>query len=332
MAQLSQVPQPRTGKTFPADEVVWGIVIRNGFDEIDDPWYHRGTTQHAYLEGNDNVAICGFRPPQSGPRTRRRSRLGLPTTGEHPMCGMCARLVVAPRPRVPVPVHPLRPAVAVPVAGSATHALAVAPVVGAPAGQPPQAPVPGASTSPWVRRAAATLRRSPPCRSSAATTVASWSAACTPTPRTERLSLEPRTGLLGSSGVRLDDDLQARSGHQRLERGGCLGQGIGRRDEAVERHEPMVHELDRAQHVDGLHPPREGQREALAARGTSRERVAVRGWDAHHHDPATEAHVDEGRFERRILAGGLEGDVHWFPARDAVGLAAHGREVGLVGA
>ena len=83
------------GKTFPADEVVWGIVIRNGFDEMDDPWYHRGTTQHAYLEGNDNVSICGFRPPQSGPRTRRRARLGLPTSGQHPMCGSCARMVVA---------------------------------------------------------------------------------------------------------------------------------------------------------------------------------------------------------------------------------------------
>lgn len=113
--RLAPPPQPTRGKTFPADEVVWGIAVRNGYDEIDDPSYHRGTTQHAYLEGNDNVAICGFRPPQSGPRTRRRSRLGLPTSGEHPMCGMCARMVVAPRPRAPIPVHSSRPAVAVPV-------------------------------------------------------------------------------------------------------------------------------------------------------------------------------------------------------------------------
>jgi hypothetical protein len=147
MAQAAQAPQPRTGKTFPADEVVWGIVIRNGFDEIDDPWYHRGTTQHAYLEGNDSVAICGFRPPQSGPRTRRRSRLGLPTTGEHPMCGMCARMVVAPRPRVPVPVHPVRPAVAVPVAGTANQPVPVA-------GYPAAAAEPQASaTPPWVTHA-----------------------------------------------------------------------------------------------------------------------------------------------------------------------------------
>jgi hypothetical protein len=154
MAQVSQSPQPRTGRTFPADEVVWGIVIRNGFDEIDDPWYHRGTTQHAYLEGNDNVAICGFRPPQSGPRTRRRTRLGLPTTGEHPMCGMCARMVVAPRPRVPVPVHPLRPAVGLPVAGPVGQPMPPA-VMASPAGAYPGVPAPAqaAATSPWVRRA-----------------------------------------------------------------------------------------------------------------------------------------------------------------------------------
>jgi hypothetical protein len=162
-APPAATPQPLTGRTFPADEVVWGIAIRNGFDELDDPWYHRGTTQHAYLEGNDNVAICGFRPPQSGPRTRRRSRLGLPTAGEHPMCGMCARMVVAPRPRVPIAVQPARPPVAVPVARSPQPApapvpvamqipaQATAPIGAAPAqSAPPQAqPM---TTSPWVRK------------------------------------------------------------------------------------------------------------------------------------------------------------------------------------
>jgi hypothetical protein len=148
------VAQQRTGRTFPADEVVWGIVIRNGFDEIDDPLYHRGTTQHAYLEGNDTVALCGFRPPQSGSRTRRRPRLGLPTTGQHPMCGMCARMVVAPRPRVPVPVQPARP-VPVPVARGAGQApLVPAPYAQVPTGGAvPNAPG-AAAVSPWVRRAA----------------------------------------------------------------------------------------------------------------------------------------------------------------------------------
>ena len=150
-------PRPLTGKTFPADEIVWGIVIRNGFDELDDPWYHRGTTQHAYLEGNDNVAICGFRPPQSGPRTRRRSRLGLPTAGEHPMCGMCARMVVAPRPRVPVSVQTKRAPVAVPVARPAQ--VPAQPFAAAGPGAAPAAPAPAVVTSPWVRQRAAVDER-----------------------------------------------------------------------------------------------------------------------------------------------------------------------------
>jgi hypothetical protein len=162
---VPQVDRRETGRTFPADEVVWGFVVRPGFDELDDPFYHRGTTQHAYLEGNDLVAICGFRPPRSGPRTRRRSRLGLPTAGTHPMCGMCARKVVAPRPRIGVPVTTSRPAVAVPVAKRPSFATmtvsAPAPVAsGRPAAGPvpppaPRPPVNGqaAATSPWVRRA-----------------------------------------------------------------------------------------------------------------------------------------------------------------------------------
>jgi len=140
--------QPRNGRTFPADEVVWGIVIRSGFDEIDDPWYHRGVTQHAYLEGNDSVALCGFRPPQSGSRTRRRARLGLPTSGQHPMCGSCARMVVAPRPRVPVPVQPGRQ-VPMTVARAGSQALPLPIGPGAPQAAPATAPV-----SPWVLRAA----------------------------------------------------------------------------------------------------------------------------------------------------------------------------------
>ena len=117
-ATPGQVPQAQAKptKTYPADLVVWGFVVRNGYDELDDPWYHRGVTQHAYLEGDDSVALCGFRPPVTGPRDRRRARLGLPSPADHPMCGMCARMVTAPRPRVTVPVQPFRPAVPVPVA------------------------------------------------------------------------------------------------------------------------------------------------------------------------------------------------------------------------
>lgn len=125
--EVSEPPQAKaettaaqTGSTFPADEIVWGVAIRHGFDEIDDPWHHKGVTQHAYLEGNDAVSLCGFRPPQSGPRSRRRARLGLPAATDNPMCGSCARMVVAPRQRVSIPVLSARPAVGVPVTSGAS--------------------------------------------------------------------------------------------------------------------------------------------------------------------------------------------------------------------
>ena len=70
--------------------IVWGIVIRNGFDELDDPWYHRGITQHAYLEGNDKVALCGFRPPLTGSRGRVAGRASACRPPPTTPCAACA--------------------------------------------------------------------------------------------------------------------------------------------------------------------------------------------------------------------------------------------------
>ena len=76
------------------------------------------------------------------------------------MCGSCARMVVAPRPRVPVPVQGSRPPVAVPVArpgqqpGQPPVAVPVAQPVAAQTAPTPTLPEakPGeSSVSPWVR-------------------------------------------------------------------------------------------------------------------------------------------------------------------------------------
>lgn len=118
-----------------ADDVVWGFVVKEGYDELDDPWYHRGLTQHAYKEGDDFEALCGFRPPLYGSRGRRRPRLALPTSGIHPMCNVCAKRIAPPRQRVALSVTPQRPAVAVPMGGRtpapapAMAAMAAAPRV-----------------------------------------------------------------------------------------------------------------------------------------------------------------------------------------------------------
>ena len=74
------------------------------------------------------------------------------------MCGSCARMVVAPRPRVPVPVQGSRPPVAVPVAQPGKQPVAV-PVAQPVTSKASTAPTPAApdaqngdqSVSPWVR-------------------------------------------------------------------------------------------------------------------------------------------------------------------------------------
>jgi hypothetical protein len=115
MGKPEKDPQPDRAAVFPADDVLWGIAIRDGFDELDDPWYHRGVMQHAFLHGNDRTALCGFRPPLSGSRDRRRARLGLPVAEANPFCEGCVRRIGPPRRTVAVPVVPQPARVPVPM-------------------------------------------------------------------------------------------------------------------------------------------------------------------------------------------------------------------------
>jgi len=78
------------------DAVVWGIPIRNGYDEIDDTHYHRGLTGHAFLVGNDRVALCGYRPPRRGLLSRRPARLGFPSDHLNPACDKCTSRIAQP--------------------------------------------------------------------------------------------------------------------------------------------------------------------------------------------------------------------------------------------
>jgi hypothetical protein len=128
-------PRPATARfvlfrgpvTHPADDVLWGIVTRDGFDELDDPSWHTGMTAHAYLLGDDGEAICGFHPPKSRVRGRERARLGLPSPGVHRTCTRCAARVTAPRQAMPVSFVLRRPMVPVPVVAAPTPATNQAP-------------------------------------------------------------------------------------------------------------------------------------------------------------------------------------------------------------
>jgi len=97
---------PDSAGVFGIDMVMWGVPIRAGFSELDDPWYHRGLTGHAFPVGYDQAALCGYQPRRRGFLSRRPAKLGLPSDRINPMCRECAQMV-APLP-VAVPVTPAR--------------------------------------------------------------------------------------------------------------------------------------------------------------------------------------------------------------------------------
>lgn len=94
---------------------MWGVPIRHGFNEFDDPWYHRGRTAHAFRTGNESAAVCGYRPWRHWLRPGRQVKLALPSAGIHSMCPGCVKRVTPVRPRVGVPVTPAAERIAVPI-------------------------------------------------------------------------------------------------------------------------------------------------------------------------------------------------------------------------
>ena len=107
--------RPDSAGVFAIDKVMWGVPIRTGFSELDDPWYHRGLTGHAFLVGDDQAALCGYQPRRRGFLSRRRPKLGLPSDRINPMCRECAQSVALLCRPLAVPVTPVRSRVPVPI-------------------------------------------------------------------------------------------------------------------------------------------------------------------------------------------------------------------------
>lgn len=78
------------------EQVIWGVARRAGLDEQDDPKAHAGLTQHAFEQGNDDRAICGFEPPKraSSPTSKPRPQLSMPNPRLNPRCPKCLKLMV----------------------------------------------------------------------------------------------------------------------------------------------------------------------------------------------------------------------------------------------
>ena len=67
--------------------LLWGVRRRRGYSEIDDPSAHRGLTQHAFVVGAYDVAMCGVKT--YGRRRPKFVRLAVPTA-ENPTCRECS--------------------------------------------------------------------------------------------------------------------------------------------------------------------------------------------------------------------------------------------------
>jgi hypothetical protein len=76
-------------------EVVWGVPLRPGFSDDDDPRAHEGVAQHAFEIGSDRRAICGFEPPvRATPGRSSRPMLALASSVYNPRCRKCSSMVV----------------------------------------------------------------------------------------------------------------------------------------------------------------------------------------------------------------------------------------------
>jgi hypothetical protein len=81
---------------FKPEDVLWGIPLREGHSDDNDPAGHRGSVQHAFPLGVDVRAICGYEPPKHPTAGGRpRAALALASDAYNPRCLNCATLVRA---------------------------------------------------------------------------------------------------------------------------------------------------------------------------------------------------------------------------------------------
>jgi len=78
-------------REFDVDTLLWGVQRRRGYNVVDDPGAHRGRYQHAFVIGDDTVALCGFKP-----RSRWHPNFKVPVamaTDYNPRCLRCVAVI-----------------------------------------------------------------------------------------------------------------------------------------------------------------------------------------------------------------------------------------------
>lgn len=92
------MPILRRGSTSNAaltEGVLWGVPRRDGASDTDDPLAHVGVVQHAFVLGQDDRAVCGFKTPRYPTVADRSSRPRLALAGpDNAKCPRC-RAVLA---------------------------------------------------------------------------------------------------------------------------------------------------------------------------------------------------------------------------------------------
>src|SRR5687767_9553373 len=83
--RTSPAPMPSS-----ADQIIWGVRRKYGYNEIDDPSAHRGLEQHAFTVRDYGVALCGAK--SYGLRKPRHIRLAVPTE-QNPACRKCSMAI-----------------------------------------------------------------------------------------------------------------------------------------------------------------------------------------------------------------------------------------------
>ncbi len=78
--------------------ILWGVTRREGCLDLDDPKAHAGLVQHAFALGNDERAVCGYRPPRRRSAFSKAMRVELtaPSPEYNPPCGKCLSRVGPP--------------------------------------------------------------------------------------------------------------------------------------------------------------------------------------------------------------------------------------------
>src|SRR3954447_2754765 len=78
--------------------VLWGVPRREGSSDTDDPLVHAGLVQHAFVLGQDEQALCGYKTPKYATTADKTARPRLALAGrDNPRCRKCTvALALAP--------------------------------------------------------------------------------------------------------------------------------------------------------------------------------------------------------------------------------------------